>query len=672
MPIVCVAVVASGPVLAQEAASVKVTDATWDTAAGMFAYTEFELSGEPLAEGLGLNLDVLDPDQANKPDPFDFAAGIDSYELSEEAMYAVNYQSGMGPHIANGPVNKARAGSGNVMEALGKRVVGLATAAGQTPDDLPQNFYPISFPLAGGKPEFAAPVDIATQATTPMEILTDTGEQKSIQAVLPAYFRDYASLRWPSDGFQNAFTPQAAGMELLKDVLWAQDYLRQMHKVDGDEPVDATSVDMDKGSDIGLGDVGADGFNGLMLTEISWDKLTMIRDQFAYDGKTLGAKIPDDYDASKTPIWLPNRVSVTLDQQNGVTALADPKVDDGGSSLRTQWVMLWPLAEFYGFSDQRPANTNQKADFLAVFDGDPFPSAPKANLEGDPLGSVAADDPFSLVQLLTRLTTQNLMVLHFDKDAGTLVDTWSDGKAGDTVTTLDAAYTLAALQIYQRAIDALPVGYASATSGKPLGTDEGKAALSLIKTQADFLIDKVKGADGLYADSYTIGTGAGASHSVATQFAVIRGFDAAFLATGDSKYRDAARDAFLAAEAHLFDSALGIYNDEPGKPFEVTPWEAGTVSGGIRVMMLDLVSRTGESNQALTLAHLAERYTAWFRTVGRGMQLAEWLNDTGEHMVATDYDGDINQNGIKSITHAGGAHGRAAVMASKAVVSAAK
>ncbi|KYD21494.1 hypothetical protein [Geobacillus stearothermophilus] len=44
---------------------VPVADDHFDTAGNMFAYSEFELSGEPLAEGLGLDLDTLD---ARKPD----------------------------------------------------------------------------------------------------------------------------------------------------------------------------------------------------------------------------------------------------------------------------------------------------------------------------------------------------------------------------------------------------------------------------------------------------------------------------------------------------------------------------------------------------------------------------------------------------------------------------
>ena len=263
----------ASPLLATDAITTKVVDGTWDGAAGMYAYTSFELSGEPLAQGLGLNLGVLDPDQANKPDPFDFASGIDSYEFSEEAMYAVIYQSGMGPHLANGPVNAKRSKDGNNMEALGKRVVALAAAAGQTPSDIPQNFYPITFPLAGGNPEYSGPVDVSAVATTPMDILTHKGNQKSIEATLPAYFRDYKTLRWPAADWEMSFTPQAVGMQLLKEVLWAQDYMRQMHNVADDSSLDVTSPDMDKDPKIGLGDVGSDGFNGLMLIEMAW--LTM-------------------------------------------------------------------------------------------------------------------------------------------------------------------------------------------------------------------------------------------------------------------------------------------------------------------------------------------------------------------------------------------------------------
>ena len=133
--------VASNSVYA--APKVTVLDKTLKPAANFLAYTEFELSGEPLAESLGLDLDILDPSLANMPTAFDFSAGIESYEYSEEAMYALNYQSSMGPHLANGPLNKLRGGK---LENLGARFVEMAKSVGFSPSEIPLNMYPISLP----------------------------------------------------------------------------------------------------------------------------------------------------------------------------------------------------------------------------------------------------------------------------------------------------------------------------------------------------------------------------------------------------------------------------------------------------------------------------------------------------------------------------------------------
>jgi len=646
--------------------SVKVLDKSFDVGAGMFAYTEYELSGEPLAERLGLDLDVLDPDQADKPTPFDFAAGIDSYEYSEEAMYAVNYQSRLGPHIVNGPINAKRGGT---LEALGNRFIALAKSVGFAPDELPQNIYPITFPLDKGIPEFGQAVDVSPVSSSDATILTHKGETEKIKAVTPAYFRDYKSLAWRADGMDRNFTPEAAGGELLKDVMWSQDFLGGMHETaTGKEIDDVASSDMDHDGKHALGKAAADGINGVILTEITWDKLLTLRNRFGYDGKTLGAPIGPDYDAARHPVWFPSKVAVTLDQKNGVNALGNLKVTDGGSSLRSTWMMLWPLAEAYGYMDQRTANTNQDKAFLAVFDGDPFPGAPAANRGVDSAKYVKADDPFSLVEELSGLVLQNLSTLHFNKNAGTVVDSWDDGKQGNTVTAFDAAYTLVALDVFERAVDALPVGYTSVSSGKPLATPEGKQALDLLRKEADFIIGKLIGSDGFVADSYTIGQGASAKHSLATQFAVIRGLSAAFIATGNEKYRTAARKIYDAVDAHMVDKTSGLFDPNPGKPFEVTPWTMGAVSGGLRELLENLHNRESEKDPALDRAALAKRYTTWFHTVGRGMQLAEWLNDTGEHLVDGDKTGDINQNGIKSVSFAGGKYGTAQVMAARAEV----
>src|SRR5665213_1962316 len=277
-----VALLASSPAFAADAASVRILDKTFDVGAGMFAYTEYELSGEPLAEALGLNLDVLDSNQADKPTPFDFAAGIDSYEYSEEAMYAVNYQSRLGPHLVNGPANAARSGT---LDSLGKRFIDLANAVGFPPDELPQNLYPITFPLDRGDPEFGQKVDVTQVSTANADITTYSGREARIKAVTPAYSRDFATLGWRADGADKAFTPAAVGGELLKDVMWAQDFLGGMHVTASDEEVDdIASTDMDHDGAHSLGVSSADGVNGMILTEITWDKLLTLRDKFGFDG----------------------------------------------------------------------------------------------------------------------------------------------------------------------------------------------------------------------------------------------------------------------------------------------------------------------------------------------------------------------------------------------------
>lgn len=650
---------------------VDVLDKSFDVAGGMLAYTEFELSGEPMAEALGLDLDVLDANQVNAPTAFDYTAGIESYEYSEEAMYAVNYQSKLGPHLVNGPVNAARGGS---LDSLGKRFVELLASVGFEAEELPLNMYPLSFPYARGVPEYGQKVDTAEVRADEIELSTGKNKTKKVAVAIPAYYRDYASLSWRDSGMEKVFTPAALGGEMLKDVMWAQDFLGGMHLKAGDEEVAAESSTQDSDGKHALGVSSKDGVNGVILTEITWDKMRTLRDKFGYDGKALGARIGADYDPKKAPVWFPNRVEVTEAVKNDVKALGELKVADGASSLRNTWMLLWPLAETYAYTDQRADNKGQNPSFLAVFDGAPFPSAPAANTNLDLADDVTGDDPFSLASTLVNAVFKNLDALHFDAKAGTLVDSW-DGKPGNSVTAYDAAYALVALQIFQRSQDALPVGYASGESAEGLKTARAARALDLIAKQADFIVANLIGKDGLVADSFTIGTGPAAGRTLDSQFATIRGLAAAFKATGDDRYRKAARNIYLAVETKMFDKALGTFAESPGKPTIHTPWTAAAVSSGLRELMLTLRNAEGEKEKRLDLANLTSRYERWFRlvvngrAVGEGMQLSEWLGDSGENMVKGDSSGDSDRDNVPQITKAGGPFGTAMTMAGAVRVS---
>ncbi|MGY3923440.1 hypothetical protein LA366_05030 [Aeromonas jandaei] len=644
-------------------AAVKVEDKTFNTAANMLAYTEFELSGEPLAEALGLDLDVLDANRADEPTPFDFAAGIESYEYSEEAMYALNYQSGMGPHLVNGPQNLARGGT---MADLGKRVMAMAEAVGFPADEIPQGMYPLSLPYASANPEFAEAVNTTPVNGDQITIKTAKGVEKTVKIQVPAYFRDYTTLRW--SGSDNLLVPAAVGGILLKEVMWSQDFLGGMHVAESDEEVEAASATMDQDGKHKLGVSAADGFNGMMLTEQSIDKLTIMQNQLGFDGKQLGAKITPQYDPAKGIIYFPHQVKVTETRNNDAGAIGKLDVVDGSAQLRDAWMMLWPLSEFYAFSDQRTANTNQNPAFHAVFDGEPFAATPKANQSNDLGKAVAGSDAFSLALNLSSFTFKNLTALHFDGKAGTLVDSWLAGKQGKHVTTFDAAYALVALQIFQRAQDALPVGYAAGDNGElNLKTRQGQQALELIRKQADFILANLKGHNGLVHDGLTLGGKVDKAQSVDAQFAAIRGLTAAFLATSDAKYRTAARELFIAADKAYFSAKAGTWL--AGKKGEYTPWTQAAISGALRSAMLNLRNEGAEKEPELELAKLTGQYVSWFRgTVNGGMQMAEWVGDSGENVIE-GAGGDTDEDGVPQVTAAGGKHGTAMVMAAKAVVS---
>ncbi|GGX66135.1 hypothetical protein [Saccharospirillum salsuginis] len=602
---------------------VEVIDHRHDPAGSFLAYTEFELSGEPLAEALGLDLDVLDPDAVDQPTRFDYITGIESYEYSEEAMYALDYQSGMGPHLVNGPRNRDRGGE---MDALGRRFTELANSVGYPVTEIPLNMYPLSWPYQLGSPEFAEPVAVS-------EVDRDG------DAIIPAYFRDYASLRWTDSDTVKEASPAALGGLLLKEVMWSQDFLGGLHTTDTDEEVEADSADQDQRDGFALGVSSVDGLNGVILTELSLDKMHDLLTRMTYDGESLGAPIDPTYDAS-SPVWFPHRLAVESEERLGVESATALTVADGASYLRDSWMLLWPAAEMLAFSDQRSANESQNPAFRAVFDGKPFAATPKANRDANSDNDVFGTDAFSLANTLARMAFRNLNALHFDKGVGTLVDRW-DGERGGDVTTYDLAYSLVALSVFQKAQDALPVGYAGGnTSDGGLGTQLGQEALKLIRHQADFILAHLEGENGLMRDGATV-SGSSVNlepgQSLDTQFAVLRGLGAAFSATGDRRYRDAARDLFIAIDREQYDPAIGTWASVPGTPTEHTLYTAAAISAGLRTALLQLRNVGAESAPKLEVAHLVARHNQWFRTVingpttNQGMQMAEWLGDSGEH-----------------------------------------
>jgi len=653
------------------APKVTVLDKTLKPSANFLAYTEFELSGEPLAESLGLDLDILDPSQANMPTAFDFSAGIESYEYSEEAMYALNYQSSMGPHLANGPLNTLRGGK---LENLGARFVEMAKSVGFSSSEIPLNMYPISLPYYSGVPELAQQADITSINGEELEVVTAKGNEATVKTIIPAYYRDYKSLSWDTSRFEKVINPASLGGIFLKEVMWSQDFLGGMHVTETNEEVEASSSTMDQDGIHSLGVSAADGFNGMVLTELSVDKLLVLQNQLGFDGSKLGVSFDPSYDAAKKPVWFAHKVAVQQGAKNALNSIEGLSVLDGSSQLEDIWLTLWPVSEFFAFTDQRVANTAQNPAFLSVFDGAPFAASPLQNTDKNVNNDILGNDAFSLANNISNLLFSNMSTLHFNQKAGTLVTEYVDGKQGQQVNTFDAAYSLVALSIFQRAQDALPVGYASADGGDvDLKTSKGKVALMMIKAQADFILQNLIAKNGLVYEGLILEAGVAKQVNTTTsldaQFSSIRGLVAAFLATDDVRYKQAARSIYMSVDKHMFDSSINTWAEQPGIATEHTPYTAAAISGGLREAMLHLKNEEGETVEALELQSLVNRYVSWFKgVINGGMQLSEWLGDSGENLLKDSNSVDSDEDGVRQLTAAGGKFGTAMVMANKVSV----
>lgn len=645
----------------KQTVTVPVKDYTFDTAGNMFAYAEFELSGEPMVEALGLDLDVLDPAQVDKPSVFDYTAGIESYEYSEEAMYELVQKSGLGLHMVHAPAIKqlAQQAGKKENEILVQRLMTLADTVGYAHEEITRNMYPTFIEYSKGDPHYIQPVDTAKYAD---------GENGTY---IPKYQVDFASLRWNRDKMDKTLNPAAYGATFLKQALWAGDFLGGTHKKDTDEELEAKTPTDDKDPNIRLGVSSVDGMQGMILAEQMWNKTAYIRNSLFYNPQTgkMEKATGAAYDPKKKLVYLPHSIAVTENGDKDYTNAQALTVKDARSVLRDQWLMLWPAAEYFGMTDQREANPNTNPAFRAVYDGKPFPSAPKQNIDNNPNNDISADDPYSVNRDVLLQVFKNIQAMHWNEKEGVFVAEHDGKAAGTHMDTFDAGYTIEALRIFQRAIDGLPVGYASGDDAKGLGTAEGKVALDMIKKQADFIMTKMINENGLVANGWTIGTGKDTGDAtLLAQTGAIRGLTAAFLATKDEKYRDAARKIYVAMDKQMWDAEAKAYKTS-GTKYEYDAFTAGAVSGAFRMAIASLhnVSADKEKFPELERKAIISRYVDFYDRVidgpalDQGMQASEFW-DTGDFYKEGDKSNNTDNDNVPQIQAGHGQYGIAPVL----------
>ncbi len=614
-------------------AQVRITDNThYDTASQMLLANEINESGEPFAEALGYDLDILDPFNPNFPDRAAYVLGIENYEYSRYQLGAVISRSGVGLHMMWAPVIGAMAAM-QPDDFDGSMTGGMANGykeddmlmmmvrhfghlAGQMP---PANPWPQFGEFVSADPHYAGPVD-------------------------PDHFTmDFSSLRWDRNKMDKRLSPGAMGQTLMKQYLWAQDMLSGFHDADGEgiDPDGVVSPDgpdgvFDPDNGVFFGGDGADGFIGQVLTAEAINKIKNLIDNLAYDGHSLGAVNPMTYDPAMGLKYFPHLIAVNEEMVPGLPPRAGTySVDDPSSDLFDQSSLLWGALNFSNMMD--PGNSSDAAHlaYHNVFDGDPFPAA---------MMTTGQPGPYDLMKGTSKVVFQNLMAMHFDADAGTFVDrsrprnsAWGGDDDGDDedksadrgmvrrgrrVSAVNVAYALVALDVFQREF-----------AGTPLAT----MALDAMRAQADFLIDRMGNRRDLYSSKVTLRRSdrhsgdrfrrfRSGKRTVEAQAAAIRGLYAAYSSTGDQAYLEAADrayEALISKYKHGDAFATRLHK----KKARYTPRTVALLAGALREARL-----VGGHEEA------ADHYVAFWDRVANRMQLAEG-GPTGEMGGDSDLDG---------------------------------
>ncbi len=580
-------------------------DDYFKTADQMLLANELFESGEPFAESLGYDLDDLDPMKPNLPDSVSYAAGIEGYEYSRYLLGNVVSRSGIGLHMIWSP----RIGLMAPMQPDtfdGKFTDGMIN--GYKEDDQMMMMIHHFGKLA----DQMAPVNPFPQFAE-----FESGNPQLPQNVEPDFRSNFESLRWDRSKFSKVLNLAAMGQSLWKQYYWAQDMLGGFHNGNNEEvvpdgnisPDSANSPNFDPENDVFYGGNSADGFIGQVLTAEGINKVIFMLNKLAYDGTSLGMVDPATYDPANGIKYFPHKIAVT---ESVVHETMPPKptgfeVTDASSNLFDQLSMLLGTVSYKNMMDPN-INDEQHYAFHEVFDGDPFPA---------PMSVTGQPGPFDAMTGASMVLFKNIMAMHFNQAEGTFTDesglSGSTISQGNEISAINSGYILVALN-----------HFINEFTGTPLE----QIATDAVNAQAGFIINSLKDENGGYFNAYTIGSGpVSTTKKAASQAAVIRGLYAAYNATGNSDYFDAANNAYQVLISKFYVSTLrGFRTEENNNTAEYTPFNLAVLSGALREAKLV----GGQPN-----AHVI--YTRFFKAVYNPMLLAEF-QPSGE--TGNDSDGD--------------------------------
>lgn len=581
-------------------------DSTFNTAKQMFLANELFESGEPFAEELGYNLDLLDPMVLNVPDSISYTTGIESYEYSRYLLNTLNGRSGMGLHMMWSPIITMNAA---MQPATFDGMFTGGMTNGYKEDDMLMMMIGNFGANANQQPP---------QSPFPQFADFESGNNNLPQTVAPNFQMDFSTTRWDRAQMSKVLNPGAMGQSMWKQYYWAQDMLGSFHDSnennvvpDGTNSPDFTgSPNFDPNNDIFYGGNNIDGFTGQVLTAVSINKTNYLVNNLAYDGNTLGSVNPATYDPANGIKYFPTRIQVT---ESTILTGLPPKASglvvlDDRSLLFDQLSFLLATSGYVNMMD--PANSSDAAHlaYKEVFDGYPFPAD---------MATTGTPGPFDLMKGTSKVLFLNIMSMHFNSTEGTFVDEsiLSGGSPvlGSSISAENAAYIIVALS-----------NFSNEFAGTPLQTMADNAIIA----QADFILNNFVDPLGGYFNSFTIGIGASTyPKSIAANAAIIRGLYAAYNHTNNSNYLNAANIAYNYMINNFYSPSDKAFASTLGESLAIyTPWNLALFAGATREASL-----TGAQPDAELI------YTRVSKNIFNQMLLSE-AEVTGE--TGSDSDGD--------------------------------
>jgi len=571
-----------------------------------------------------------------------FGTAVESYEYSKQPMNNLALESGAGTSLLFAPLDNPSGAQGAAALALMiPRVQHFASGSNASPtfvkaadgtDPTNRLGWPGLWPTVHPFRSFDPTINAVNTVTEKCSISSDDDPNATGNILNLDYECDYNSLHLPNRASQieSVISPGASGWAGWKYGLWVLNYLQSMHD-SAQNPIatvpagQLANVGSPNNTILGtpntatgmavpgtyLGSSDIEGFQAqVMIDELDnaaeqWLKLLTTTDGTSLSGfASVEEALKYNY---VSPLrWFPGAIAVTeTADASGYPNPSAYAVSDSGSHLFDLLGLAGSYATIYALTDHANTTVGGSQPAMAYFDGDPFP-----------VDNQIADGEATLhdrALAMMRVLIVNIDRLHRDPTSGLLVDdvTFSGAtpSRAPTIETASVAYSIVALRTVRRSLGSQLQLYTNTTpdtatagtmtvldnpalplTGAPGGNPNTLVSdrlSALIDTEAQILRDKLTTADGHALAGWNVSTGAASTtdDSLDAHSAAIRGLLAAYLASGDTTYRDRAKLVFARMDKDFYDPAGLIYVATPGaKTVSYTPKRFAMLEGALRDM----------------------------------------------------------------------------------------